>query len=587
MNAMAHWTRQDDTTDHSMRRARAVLWPLIAGCATQALLDAGHPLPAAGLFLTALLCALTHPGSIRIRSRAASPVFDAIRVSILWLCAIAIRTHRITEFHKIDELSARYSLVALDFMRGVVHFPFIPKYEFDESLVGFLIVPWFEIFGISWDTIKLFSILTSSLLIPAAFLLLRRTTGSEAAIGAGSLLVLSEYFQKTDPIFGMLRFTLLAIAMIAILRLIDRLDASSRYATRATMLVLLNIIGLYIHSYGRLLPIYTTVLLFLKFPRMRGTAARRPGVVVAVLWVISLAAIGHLLWEIHQHPGYVFFKGRQVLGRHEQYPLTWELLVHSCRSVIENLNYRATLHQMFSPDFPLFRRATGILFLGGLIALLAERPRRDARRLLAAFAFTALPLCALTPGPWRGVYFAPLVAFATLIAGRFLGLLAVGLFGFRRGLPDLALATFILLLGLTRVPGFFSSPFAPGTIQDQNTLLFRDLESAGSEPYFFSRNLEQCLPDLAIFELTRGARLSEYYVFMTDPLRFMDGYESECAIRASILNGRGAVFVLAGSDRRAAETIRAAFPDAVTGRLKQSRLQTFRIPQRVDAPDIP
>ncbi|GEM_PF-6266827 len=564
-----------------------VLWPLFAGCATQTLLDAAYPLPAAGLFLTALLCAFSLRSSICIRTRAATPALDAIPIIVLWITAIAIRTHRITEFHKIDELSARYSLVALDFIRGIVHFPFLPKYEFDESLVGFLIIPWFEVFGVSWDAIKLFSILMSSLLIPAAYLFLRRTTGSESAIGAASLLAFSEYFQKTDPIFGMLRFTLLAIAMITILRLIDGLGESRPCAIRAILLVLINIIALYIHSYGRLLPIFTTLMMIMKFPWLRGTAACRPRWIVASLWVICLAGMGHLLWEIHRNPGYLFFKGRQVLGRHELYPLTWELLVHSCRSVIENLNYRATLHQLFSPDFPLFRRATGILFLAGLIALPAETPRGGSRRILAAFATTTIPLCALTPGPWRGVYFAPMVAFATLIAGRFLGILAVGLFGFRRCLPGFALATFILMLGLARVPGFFTSPFSPGTIQDQNTLLFKDLEIAGTEPYFFSRNLEQCLPDLAIFELTRGVRLSEYYVFMTDPLRFMDGYESECAINEMILNGRGAVFVLANSDRKSVEAIRGTFPTAVTGRLKHSKLQTFRIPLRVDSPDNP
>lgn len=541
------------------------------------MLELNYPIIALGLFSVAALFSLLKHPEIHFRSRPVSRLHSWGWLLLIWIAALSIRMYRLDEFHKIDELSARYSLVALDVLSGNLHFPFIPRYEFDESLVGFLIVPWFSSIGCSWVSTKLFSVLVSSLMIPIVFFAIRRSAGLEAAVASSGLIAMSEYFQKTDPLLGFLRFTLLAMIMIEIISTIDSIVRMKHYLVKIAWLMLLCVVSIYIHSFGRLIPFFASLIIGIRWLHIHASIKRRLIMALIAIWSVSLPTMAHIFREISLNPGYVFFKGRQIIGQHEHYPLSWSLVWMSARSVLENFNYRASLHQMFSDQWPLFRPATGILFLAGLLSMFSNLRALYSRQFLSAFFFALLPLCAITPGNWRGIYFAPAVAFATMIAGTYLAAFAANLFRFRRGLPCLAIATVLLIVGMVRIPGFYEGPFAPNSALDQNTLLLLDLERAPDIPHFFSMNLDQCLPDLAIFEFTRSVNLSEYYVFMNEPLRFMDGYQSESAITKGVLGDRTAVLILASSEHKSIREIHHLFPEARHAKLPHSGLLAITI----------
>ncbi len=499
---------------------------------------------------------------------------DLFLILGLWSTYIVVRSYHVESYHNIGDLSARYGFGVCQILKGIHHFPFFTQYEFDESLVSYLFAPFCFWWGVSWTTLKLISICFSSLLIPIVYLYTKEITDRCSAIAACCFLVLSYYFQKCDPLIEMLRFNLVASLIFLSAWIVQRvLSSGSLSCLTSVTLGLISGVGIYFHSIGRLIPLLT-IMYFLIFGLHSTKKDKWMHIwnnMILFLLVATIIALP-LIYSICSDKGYLFFKNRQIFGLHEHYPFSWKGFIKNGISVIGTFNYQAGKQYFFHSEKPLldFWSASGVW--GGLVFILKNRKYYKFQSMMLTILLTTMPLVLVTPGPWRGLYWAPAVAAITILS-------AIWWVHAIRALAKRSVfcMIFLLFLAMVRIPSFYHGPMSPGPASDQVTMLFEDLSTEPDVPFFFSRNLEQCMPGIALFEFTKGAYLSEYHVFMVNPLRFMIGYEFESILDDSMLDGRSACLVFAKDDSPEIPRVQKMFDASYLDILPKSQLKILRI----------
>ncbi|MBN1550661.1 hypothetical protein JW979_04295 [bacterium] len=499
-------------------------------------------------------------------------------ISVLWIATLFIRLYHIEKYFNIGDLSARYGYAINEILKGNHIFPFLSKYEYDETLTAYLFVPFVKLFGMSWTTLKVISIGYASCMIVVVYALTRRISNSTSAICASGLIALSPYFQRCDPIPGLLRFDIVTIVLLASLTiLMDQRNLATPWK-RSVILALLSAVAVYIHSSGRIVPViilgYGVLTFFNKsMASQRSRIAKEMVIFTAVLTILCTP----LIIAIFRSGGYLFNKRRQIFGFHEKYPFEWMELLRIIRITLTNFNYRAELQSFFPGDKPLLPFVTATGFLGGIWLLLKNIKTLSVKGIVLALSTSILALCVITPGNWRGLYFTPAVGLAILLAGLWFGHF-INLFLTRRYHINIIVAfMFLMAVGWIRIPSFHSGPRKLPVINEQVTVLFSDLQHQPNVPHFFSRNLHQCAPNLAVYEFTKGTYADEYYVFLFDPLRYMSDYNSENAFPPENLSDKPFVMVFSPQDNDRINEIQKLFKNSRIKKLQKSGLLTLEI----------
>jgi len=271
---------------------------------------------------------------------------------------------------------------------------------------------------------------------------------------------------------------------------------------------------------------------------------------------------------------YFFFKNRQIYGFHESYPFTLTGLMHNIWTIMITFNYRAWLTTQFPNTAPLLMFIAASAFLGGIWLLVRNRGDYRVQVLFCGVLFAFLPLCIVTPGNWRGLYLTPLVTMIFIISGLWIGTITNILFSGNKILTYLSLLFFFLLVGWYQIPILFRN--SPKTYTRQ-TQLYADILKEPNIPHYFSHNLSQCSPNIAMYEFTKGDFLVEYYVFLLNPLRYMIDYDYEAVLNCETLKGKPAVFVFSPHDYQYIQHIQKQFPNSVIDSLPASKLKVLRI----------
>ncbi|MBN1355313.1 hypothetical protein JXA40_03475 [bacterium] len=501
---------------------------------------------------------------------------DVFLIALIWASALTLRIYRIDSFHNIGDLSARYGYAAVQIMKGNHLFPFMPLFEYDETLTAYLLVPWLKLFGLTWTNLKIISVGYASLLIPAVYILTGILYGRIPAIFASGFTVLSRYFYRCDPLPGLLKFNLVAVCYILSLAMVYRTGKTSRWIPAAVRLSILSSLAMYIHSSGRIVGVAVLAAIGLLWLRKTPKIPWNPAAMI-ILYLTSVALLCLPLFSAFiRTSDYFFFKNRQIFGLHENYPFSLTGLIRNIWSLVVNFNYSARLHAMFDERVPLLFFLTAALFLCGLWFLSRTAGRIESQILLLGFFLASAPLILITPGNWRGLYFAPSTAMATLIGGVAAGVILNAVLPAGTAVRTVLTLAILGAVAWNRVPEMIAGSPLIGT---QATLLFEDLRDEPDVPHFFSRNLDQCAPHLSIYEFTKGAYFDEYHVMLFDPLRYMIGYESETELSPGTLEGRAAVLVFSPSDRKYENTLRKVFRGSKIGVLPRSGIRVLRIPQ--------
>lgn len=505
---------------------------------------------------------------------------------LFWIVAIVLRLYRLEEMYIIDDLAARFLHTSLKILNGQPVFPCMTPFEYDESLTSWIYVPFIHLFGHSWGAVKTVSAVLNSMLVPIAWLCVRKQFSALAASFVAGLLVLSSYFNYCDPMISMSRFAFIAILLFLLVTYLDRALDSQKSLLWIAIVSILSVVPMYLHSTGRAAPV---IVFFCGLYRI---ITAKKVLRMTMFWRFmailscSIICFTPFLAFVKNHPEYLAFKRRQIFGFHESYPFSWSGLWSNFISVLGNFNYRAIHHMHFSANAPLLRPVTAT----GVIGFLWLSPRMIKNRVVvywyAVLVATVLPLTIVTPGHWRGLYFSAPVAFLTAGAGLFYAVIASQLaLGVSRCLNRRALRKPVcwLLLGVClsmvfcfRVSTYYSGKSAPPRT-DLFTKLYYDMETEPDTPHYFSVTIPEMKSGYAMFELLGTAWFSEYGVLEYDPLRLMHSPHQGRALRSDLIGDKTIELVLRSSDGDRLRAIGRSFKETEVTKLEKSGLLILTI----------
>ncbi len=536
-----------------------------------------NPAEAGILFVLILSLILSFPripvtgsGNRRITGK------EIIVALVLWTTAITIRSIHIHQFHNIGDLSARFGYVINHNLKGDFIFPFLEKYESDETLSSFFLTPIIALIGMSWTNLKIASIILSTLIVPVTYFTIFQLLDAITAFLCSGLLILTFYFQFCDPLVSMVRFSLVTLCLLLTLIFLNKILRNFSRAKHLVFLSICSITAMYLHGSGRIVPMVALVILADDFIRSKSVRKKRRKDIFLFSSAVTVGAVPFVYFALHS-PGYLFFKKRQIFGLHKDYPFTWSGLRDNILSVLLNFNYRAKLQAHFSQNAPLLEALTAGCFLGGVILVWKYRNEIWSRLIIVGLFFSIVPLWFITPGNWRGLYFTPAVTLAVILAGIWIAWILKFFFPGKAILQWGCIILLFVVLDCQRVPGFITVSPKMSAGNNQITRLYADLQSEPDHAHFFSRNLDQCAPDIAIYEFTKKSVFTESHVFLLHPLRFMVGYKAEAALDSAYLAGQPATLVFAPSDISEIPRIQRMFPGAFTTILPESGLTALRI----------
>jgi len=452
---------------------------------------------------------LERPGSFMKR--------DIMLICVVWVFTITIRVYSIQQYHGIGDLCARYAYGVVQILDGNYIFPCFPFYEFDESLVSFIMAPIIAIFGKSWTVFKVASIFVSSMIIPMSYYVALKLADRCSAFFVSGLLGLSAYMQRCDPLISMVRFNLVALMLLAILCLALKMRYSSNKFKWIFLMSLISGFAWYVHSMGRLAPIFACSAIIAGIFEENRQIRRKyyKGLLMLVAVVIAISV--PMMIFILKNGAYMFYKKRQIFGFHENYPFSWPVLLNNIFITFTNFNYKAVLQAHFNDNYPLMRLVTASGLFGGIGIFVKNRQFYSAKLVLIILIITILPLCIITPGTWRGLYFTPAIVTLTIISGIWTVFAIKNILGIDEKKCLIAVGFILVLIGLIRIPTFYSGPQAAPDGDSEITRLYQDLASQPDVPHFFSQSVDQSFPGNAIYEYSRSAYLFEYYIFMFEP----------------------------------------------------------------------
>ncbi|HPQ38975.1 MAG TPA: hypothetical protein PLV45_01250, partial [bacterium] len=501
-----------------------------AAICVQLLFHVNLPITAlvAFLLITALCFTVRTPTVHSITDHPPGTAGDATLAIAFWALAAGLRLYHLDDFYNISDLTARFTVAALQIAQGIPVFPCIAPFEFDESLISWFYAPFFTVLSPRWITIKTISAILNTLLVPIAYGWLRHRFSRQTACIGASLLALSGYFQYCDPLISMSRFSFIAMTMLLLLICLEKLFTVRESPIWMIPSAILGAVAVYMHSTGRM-AIPLIAWLGLK-ASVAGRGIERNRMIRRTAGTLALLALLFLPFILFtmDHPAYYYFKKRQIYGLHEAYPFSWQGLMTNGFTVFTNFNYRAVLHMHFKDAFPLLRPVTGIGVIGFLWLVTLERDRRRLEGLPAALFFSLVPLVFITPGHWRGLYFTVPVAILTLGAGIFYSrVIDAFIPPVRSGSQVktrcrcgrvITVTALLITVAILRVPTFYHGPFSP-PLKDMITRLYEDMAEEPDVPHYFSSGIPEMKPGYAIYELLGSAWFSEYGVLDFDPLR--------------------------------------------------------------------
>ncbi|MBN1879246.1 hypothetical protein JW823_03970 [bacterium] len=497
---------------------------LLLATAVQILFHFNQPITGAIVFLLGTAAALTLPTPKPFDRQVSS---QSIRIPImLWLIAIILRLHHLGTGYSIQDLSARFMYAAIQITHGSAYFPCIPQFEYDEVLISWLYVPVITLFGPAWMSFKITSVILSTSIVPAAYLFMDKFYGRYGAQLSSGFLLFSSYFQYCDPLIDMTRFTMVAslilVSMVTVENMMSRQNARIWILVTAFLMTAAS----YMHSSGRIVPVITIALaverIIERSDLPRKTRLLRLVQTVLIFFLLMIP----LLDYIASNPEYLVFKKRQIYGIHESYPFSWHGLLTNMLTVLGSFHYRAINHMLFTNKLPLMHPFIGVGSIGGIWLLIFNRHTRSQRVLLMAIFFTLIPLFILTPGHWRGLYFAAPVAMSHLAAGYFVSECLAGLPGLRRltkrrGMMATAVFVCLILAMTLQLPWMLGGPGKPSD-EDRVTRLYRDLEQEPDVPHYFSTAIYELKPGYAMFELFGSTWFSEYASIDLKQMKLLD-----------------------------------------------------------------
>lgn len=424
---------------------------------------------------------------------------------LLWFGTIALRCHGLTENHSIHDLQARFMVAAIEITRGNLLFPCIPRYEFDETLISWFLAPVIMLFGSSWIVIKITSIALSSLIVPSGYLFIHNMVDRHAAMPAAGFLMVSSYFQFSDPLIDMTRFSLVATSMmLAMLAIKHGLRANSGFSG-VLLPALLTVIPAYLHSLGRIVFCIVWLQAFCETGERSQADRKRVWIRMSQYTLLVTLLMIPFISYVLENPAYLDFKERQVFGIHEAYLFSWQGLADNIRTVLGSFTYRSMHHMLFSETRPLMHPLAGAGAIGGILLLIRTGGRCRRTGLSIAILITTLPLIFLTPGHWRGLYMAPALIMLNLLAGVFYSWCVAAVTGRLkesrgRYLQSLSGILMVLIIGGIQMPWIIGAP-GKAPESDQLTRLYADLQDVPDVPHYFSKSVGGLTPGYALFDL--------------------------------------------------------------------------------------
>ncbi|MBN1296143.1 hypothetical protein JXA80_05135 [bacterium] len=555
---------------------------LVVSVAVYLLFSADKPLLAASLFLvaTGVLSRFPLP-TFALGSTPHLRPSDVLCATTIWIITAVLRLIHIDAVHSISDLTARFTLTAIQINQGIHAFPCIPAYEYDESLISWIFAPFLYVFGYRWTTVKTISVILSSALTPLAFLWLRRSLPRHNAVFGVAFIVFSRYLQLCDPLISMSRFSAVAALVLLLLLTTEIMLTPGRSIAWTIPVSLVATTAMYMHSTGR---IVVPLLLWIGFCQWRtASPSNRPVIRQRLFFsilLITIFFIPFLAYTAH-HPMYFLFKKRQIFGVHEHFPFSWSGLLTNTRSVLLNFHYKASLHMHFDESSPLLLPLTVIGSLGCIAAMTGRSVSSVMPGWRPALTLSLVPLIAVTPGHWRGLYFTVPVTLLTLGAGVFFSCVTDSIIQWltrkqtgsriQQRLTTGFTAGILIVMAAVRVPTLVDCVQSKPPI-DTVTRLYEDMAHEPDIPHYFSARIPEMKRINAIFHCIGTAWFKEYGIFRFDPMMIVLDEHHGRLLDARCTEGKEIRLVLAPDEIRRQKEIQSNLGSARMIILERSQL---------------
>ncbi len=418
----------------------------------------------------------------------------AVLISILGfgLLLRAIYLPRINP--KIDGLSARMALTALDISNGIHHFPYSPfQFEFDETGTTYLAYPFVRFFGMHFSAFQWFAVLSGTITLALVILITYVAAGFPAAVSAGLL------FASLPCVLYWNRFVFMAgvdwITNFSFLAIICVILPGRLTVLRAMAAGFFLGAGMYIGAFTALAWPALAWLIWDKSRQQRGKNRFKPfillGAACFVYLVLVLPLISH---QIHD-PYYLLWRHRHFAS--DQHITSFRQWIKNIPVLWMELGYKTRWFLKIPSGVALLNPLIILLVIRGAILGIRGDFRGISRVSLIYFATWSAVMGFTRQEPFQGTYFSALVPYliipAAIACSDIYGKL-MRRFG-RRSITTVLLVICLLCITAWNIREFFAGDFKLHNPEAQLDRLGKDIATQPDIPFFFSRRI----PDVLYF----------------------------------------------------------------------------------------
>jgi len=425
-----------------------------------------------------------------------------VRKTPLWgislavsICALFLRTWNSGHLNNnIMDLNARQVLMAVDIIRGHIHFPNGPwVFEYDEAGLAWLLVPWIMIFGHKWVVIKNFGAILASITPGVVTWITGKRWNPRLGLTAGLLMTTLPAQLVWDRHLVMCATAVSSIAWLIGLHLVSRHRRFGRYS-HGNLLIAGVIIGLstyVVHYSPMIMPVLYGIILYDgRIFRERWTTALLRISSVSIACGMTILP---LLVNKYHNPQYLLWRKRHLIE------WTGDL---SAVAVRYFLNLWIQFRELFldggrffylHDHIPVFTPVFSLLVFAGIYHLL-KRDRYHAVFILGTPLLMYLLMGLTRAEDWRGVYHVHTMIFFSMAAA--MGVRQFGQYIAVRMRPVQAarlVAACVTALAIFHTAQFITGPYRIFPLPDSLTRLQRDMMEGRGIPYLFSSRIQEVM----------------------------------------------------------------------------------------------
>jgi len=427
-----------------------------------------------------------------VSKRKKKPVPISMLVLAVMTLALLLRVINADNLNNnILDLHARQAIMAIDIMRGHFHFPNGPwLFEYDESGLAWLMVPWILIFGHKWIVFRMFGAVLTSIVPGAITWTAIHFWNRRTGLAAGIFIATLPPQMIWDRNLVMSALAVSTIAWFLSLHLVWW-RSKERFIKFLFAGLVIGLSSYVVHYSVMFLPVIVLFIIQDGF-RSKRTWSRTIFASGSVISGWFIAALPILIHKFN-HPEYLKWRKRHLISfSGDLSSIVREYFINlwsQFREIFFGGGKFIFLHDGMRVLSPVF----SVLILLGLFFLI----RKERHKLIIVFALPVslfLMMGFTKTENWRGVFnihYLPFFSIAAALGVRQIGSWLTSWVSMKRTRSIVTI--FVMILTMFHLWQFFYGPCRIYPRPDFLTRLQEDMIGAREIPYLFSSRINETL----------------------------------------------------------------------------------------------